>query len=54
MNAAISALVAIVCVGVVLGASVLAIDHVIGEWSVLVWVIAGWMAFMAIMKAVNS
>ena len=54
MNAAISALVTVVSVGIVLGVCVLGVNHVMGEWSIIVWVIAGWAAFMTVMRAINS
>lgn len=54
MNAAISFLVAVVSVAFVIGITVYGVGAILGEYSILAWIVLGWCGFMTVMKAVNS
>lgn len=54
MNEFISGLVAVLSVALVVGAVLWGINHVMGNYAILAWVGLAWVAFITVMKAVNS
>ncbi len=54
MNNIISLLVAIFSVAIVAGGAILGIQAVMGQWSILVWIVLGFFGFMGVMAKVNS
>jgi hypothetical protein len=54
MNNAISFIVAVVSCLIVIGAAVVGIHAVLGQWSILVWVGLGLLGLFAIAQRINA